>query len=73
MKMYRKLVLGLISGIIILTLIYLFLIFNNHGIQTSKSESSGFPFYVLFPGWFILIIPIIAKKRRELQKLEEII
>jgi len=67
---YRKTVLGLITGVIILALVYVLLIFNYQGMGPTSSEDSGFPFFALFPGWFTIFFPILARKRREEQKLE---
>jgi len=53
-KDYKKFALGVIAGFIILGLIYTIITINN-----------SFPFFILFIGWFVILIPVISRMQRE--------
>jgi hypothetical protein len=68
---YKKAALGMITGVIILALIFILIIFNHQEMRPSGSGDSRFPFFILLPGWFTIFVPILVRKRREEQRLEE--
>ena len=54
MKDYKKFAFGVIAGFIILGLIYTIITIN-----------SSFPFFILFIGWFVILISVISRMQRE--------
>lgn len=54
MKDYKKFALGVIAGFIILGLIYTIITIN-----------TSFPFFILFIGWFVILIPVISRMQKE--------
>ncbi|NVM44540.1 MAG: hypothetical protein HWN79_06465 [Candidatus Lokiarchaeota archaeon] len=70
MDKYQKMILGFLIGIISLAVIYLFVLLNGSVTGGSGSDDSSFPFYIFFPSWVAIFVPIIARQRRE-AKLEE--
>ena len=73
MDKYQKIAIGiLIAGVSIsIALIYVFFVFYGSGSGGSSSDDSGFPFFIFFPSWIAIFIPIIAQKRQEAKKKEE--
>ncbi|NHJ22926.1 MAG: hypothetical protein EAX89_00005 [Candidatus Lokiarchaeota archaeon] len=72
MDINKKIVLGMITGVIILAFVYILLTFDNQGISPSVSGDLSFPFFFIFPGWFAIWIPILARKSREEQQRKQI-
>ena len=72
MDKYQKMVIGfLITGISI-ALIYVIVVLNISGNGSSGSdESSFFPYYIFFPSWVAIFIPIIARQRQEEKRKRE--
>lgn len=71
MDKYLKLILGFLIVGVVAVLIYAFIVFYGSGSSGSSSDDSGFPFFILFPGWIAIFIPIIAQKRQEAKRKEE--
>jgi len=68
---YQKMILGFLIGVVSIALIYFFVVFNGSGSGGSGSDSTGFPFYIFFPSWMVIFIPIIAHQRQEAKRKEE--
>jgi hypothetical protein len=71
MEKYQKIALGIVIAGVSIILIYAFFAFNRSGGSGSSSDDSGFPFFIFFPSWIAIFIPIIAQKRQEAKKKEE--
>jgi len=54
---YKKFTLGVIAGFIILGLIFIIITIN-----------TSFPFFILFIGWFVILIPVISRMQKEERK-----
>ena len=64
----------MIFGIIVaigIGLLTVFVVFNGSGSGGSGSDDSSFPFFIFFPSWVAIFVPIIAQKRQEAKKREE--
>ena len=57
-----------VIGILLLTA---FVVFNRSGSGGSGSDDSSFPFFIFFPSWVAIFIPIIAQKKQEAKRKEE--
>ena len=53
----------LITAAILVMIAVIFIVIGNS--SSSSSDGSSFPFFVFFPGWITIFIPIITQKRRE--------
>jgi amino acid permease len=71
MDKYQKMMLGFLIGIICVAVIYLFVILSGSGTGGSGSDDSSFPFFIFFPSWVAIFIPLIARQRQEEKKKEE--
>jgi hypothetical protein len=71
MDKYQKMILGFSIGIISLAVIYLFVVIFGSGIGGSGTDDTSFPFYIFFPSWVAIFIPLIAHQRQEEKKKEE--
>ena len=71
MDKYQKLIVGFLIAGIAAVLIYVFVVFSGSGSGGSSSDDSGFPFFIFFPSWIAIFIPIMAQKRQEAKKKEE--
>ncbi|MFX0077388.1 MAG: hypothetical protein ACFE96_18245 [Candidatus Hermodarchaeota archaeon] len=71
MDKYRKMILGFSVGIISVAVIYLFIVIFGSGIGGGGSDDTSFPFYIFFPSWVAIFIPLIARQRQEEKKKEE--
>ena len=63
----------IIASAILVAIVVTFILIGDR--SSSSSDSSSFPFFVFFPGWIAIFIPIITQKRREQRKrmYEEVI
>jgi len=71
MDKYQKIITGILIGAVSIILIYIIVV--NSGILSNgpDSDDSGFPFFIFFPSWIAIFIPIIARQRQEEKKREE--
>ncbi len=69
MDKYQKMIIGLVIGVFSVAVIYIFVVVN--GIGGSGSDSTSFPFYIFFPSWVAIFVPIIARQRQEAKNNEE--
>jgi hypothetical protein len=61
MDKYERMIIAVIAIVLLATLVYLVSLFT--GVIESK-----FPFGILIPSWFVILIPIINQKRLEEKK-----
>jgi amino acid permease len=71
MDKYQKMILGFLIGIISIVVIYIIVVFNGSGTGGSVSDDNGFPFFIFFPSWVAIFIPLIIRQRQEEKKKEE--
>jgi hypothetical protein len=71
MDKYQKLFIGILIGAVSIILIYIIVVFSGIISNGPNSDDSGFPFYIFFPSWVAIFIPIIARQREEAKKKEE--
>jgi amino acid permease len=72
MDKYQKMITGFLIVAGVVALIFVFVVFNGSGGSESSSDDSGFPFFIFFPSWIAIFIPIISQKRQEAKKEEEL-
>lgn len=71
MDKYQKMLLGFSIGIISIVVIYIFVVLIESGTGGPSSDDVSFPFYIFFPSWVAIFIPLIIRQRQELKKEEE--
>ena len=71
MDKYQKMITGFLIVAGVIALICVFVVFNGSRGSEYSSDDSGFPFFIFFPSWIAIFIPIIAQKRQEAKKKEE--
>ncbi|NVM17878.1 MAG: hypothetical protein HWN80_09185 [Candidatus Lokiarchaeota archaeon] len=71
MDKYQKMIIGILIGAVSIALIYVFVAFNGSGAGGYGSDDTGFPFYIFFPSWVVIFVPIIARQRQEEKSKEE--
>ena len=71
MDKYQKMLLGILIGIISIAVIYLFVILIGSGTRRSSSDDASFPFFIFFPSWVAIFIPLIVRQRQEDKTKEE--
>ena len=69
MDKYLKLSLGIAIGTFSTMFIYNIAIYFGEG--GLSLEEISFPFYIFFPGWVAIFVPIIARQRQEEKKRRE--
>ena len=72
MDKYQKMLLGFLIGIISIAVIYFFVILIGSGTGGSGSDDTSFPFFIFFPSWVAIFIPLIVRQRQEAKKEEEL-
>jgi hypothetical protein len=71
MDKYQKMILGFSIGIISIAVIYLLVVILGSSLGGSGSDDTSFPFYIFFPSWMAIFIPLIARQRQEEKRKEE--
>ena len=71
MKKTEKIMIFGVIVTICLVLLTVFVAFNGSGSGVSSSDDTSFPFFIFFPGWVAIFVPIIARKRQEEKMKEE--
>ena len=69
MDKYLKLSLGIVIGVFSIAFIYNIILYLGDG-GLSLADLS-FPFYIFFPGWVAIFIPLIVRQRQEEKNKEE--
>lgn len=72
MDKYQKILVGILIGAVSIALIYIFVAFRGLGTGGPGSDKVSFPFYIFFPSWVAIFIPIIARQREEAKKEEQL-
>lgn len=72
MDKYQKMLLGFSIGIISIAVIYIFVVLIGSGTGGSSSDDTSFPFFIFFPSWVAIFIPLIVRQRREERERKEI-
>ena len=71
MDKYQKMIIGfLIVGVAVVFIYFLFT-FNRSGSGTPGSDDTSFPYFIFFPSWIAIFIPLMARKRQEEKNKEE--
>lgn len=71
MDKYQKMLTGLLIGGVSIALIFIIIVFNGAGTGGSGSEDTSFPFFIFFPSWVAIFVPLLARQRQEAKKNEE--
>jgi len=71
MEKIQKTLIGILILAVSVGLIYVFFAFGGIRSNSSCSDDSGFPFFILFSSWPAIWIPIIVRKREEAREKEE--
>jgi len=71
MDKYQKMVMGFLIAAVATALIYIFVAINEPGGGGSSSDDTSYPFFIFFPSWIAIFIPIIARQRQEKKMKEE--
>jgi len=71
MEKTKKIIMFGVIVVIGLVLLTVFVVFNGSGSGGSGSDDSSFPFFIFFPSWVAIFVPIIAQKKQEAKRKEE--
>lgn len=71
MEKYQKMLIGFMIGLLSIAVLYILIVVIKSGTGGSGSEDSNFPFFIFFPSWIAIFVPIIARQREEDKKREE--
>ena len=71
MDKYQKMVVGFLIVGVFAVLIYVFVVYNGSTPGGSSSDDTSFPFFIFFPSWIAIFVPLMARQRREAKLKEE--
>ena len=71
MDKYQKMIIGFMIGIISIAVIYFIVVLIESGTGGSGSEDTSFPFFIFFPSWVAIFIPLMLRQRQEAKEKEE--
>jgi len=65
MDKYQKMIIGFLIVGVAVVLIFFFFTSSRSGSGVPSSDDTSFPYFIFFPSWVAIFIPIIAHKRQE--------
>jgi len=71
MDKYQKMIIGGLIVAVSIIFIYVIVVFSGIISNRPDSDDSVFPFFIFFPSWVAIFVPIIARQRQEEKKKEE--
>jgi len=71
MDKYQKIAMGILIAGVSIAFIYVLVVFIGTGSGGSDSGETSFPFYIFFPSWVAIFVPLMARKKQEAERKEE--